>query len=542
MKNKSLSLFVFAIFSFAILASFASATVTFTTPIFSSNNTFTVTASDTSLSGTEIVSSLVSTLTDSFGTNYTITPVTDFVTFDSSNSSTLTQTLTYSIPSGFSFQSTKSLASFSLTGTHANALSYTFPNQPQEVSSCQLTGKTNSPNHLDVSLDSIKVSSGYGSGTDWYPLDTIQAKVTLTNNGADTIKNAVVKWMLYDTTAKKKIISGSENSVSVKDDSDKQLTIEFKLDTISNLKSGDNYVLYVWATGNDEYYSGNPATCYDDLQSVNVNIDSHFVVLDSMNIPDSASCGSTIQITGTAWNIGDEDESNVYLWVTNTQLGINQRINLGDISQEDSRDVSFSINVPDDSATGTYALNVQVYDDSGSIFKNDNGDQSQTQLILNLNNTCSTTPKVSIAAALSGTAQAGNEVDVKATIANTGSTTKTFTLSLGSYSTWASSATLSQTSITLASGASQDVVIKLQTNKDSTGDQQFNVVVNDGSKVLSQPVKVTLTSASIFPSITGFFSNLSGGNNSWYIWGIVALNVILIIVIIAVAVRVVKKK
>ena len=63
----------------------------------------------------------------------------------------------------------------------------------------------------------------------WYPLDTIETKVTVTNDGPETIKNIVVKWVVYDQTKKKKIMSGSEDSFSLKEGNDKTVTIDFKL-------------------------------------------------------------------------------------------------------------------------------------------------------------------------------------------------------------------------------------------------------------------------------------------------------------------------
>ena len=271
-------------------------------------------------------------------------------------------------------------------------------------------------------------------------------------------------------------------------------------------------------------------------------MNNNFVILDSVSTPISASCEGQVQITGTVWNIGDSDENNVYVIASNTQLGISQRVDIGDINQGDSKDLSFNLNIPDTTIPkGTYAIKLDVYDNSNSIFENDNNDKSESQILLNMNDSCSPVPTASVTADLTSTAKAGSEVDVTATIVNTGSTTKTFTLSLGSYSTWASSATLSQSSVTLDSGASQDVVIKLQSNKDSAGDQQFNLIVNDGNSLLTQPVKITVDAASSLPDITGFISNLGKGNNSWYLWGIGLLNAVLILIIIVVAVRVVKK-
>ncbi len=543
MKSKSLPLLIFGVLALSVLMNFASADVSFSNPVFNSNNTFSVTATSTT-STSETITSLTPVLTDAYGTNYTpVLANTPNLVFNSTNSTHLTETITYSIPTGFIFQSTGGLASFSLTGTGTTVtpLSYTFQDQPQQVTSCQLTGKNNPANNLEVSIDSTNVVDGYGSDLTWYPLDDIEAKVIVTNNGPDTVRDIQVRWVLYDTTTKKKIISGTQDTFSLRGDgTDKTVNVDFKLDSVSNLNSGDNYVFYAWATGDDEAYDGNPQTCAaGNSDNINVNIDSHFVVLDSLTIPSSVNCGGTAQVTGTAWNIGEDDENNVYLVVYNSQLGINQRVNIGDISQEDSRDFSFTLNVPDGTPVGTYSLTLNPYNDDNDIFENDNNDKSTSQLILNVNQSCSTVPQVSVAANLQSQAKSGQELDVEATIVNTGSETTTYNMDLDNYTSWASLISMDKTSVTLNAGASQDVLIKLKVNNDASGDQKFNLNVRDGTKVLAQPILVSVEKGFSFAGLTGFVTNLGGDN--WYLWGIGALNLILVVVIIAVALKVVRK-
>ena len=548
MKSKSLPLLIFGVLALSVLMNFASATVTFSAPQFvsTSNNTFTVTAtSNVTGSDTETITSLTSIITDALGNAYSLTP-TGNLSFTALH---LTENLVYTIPSGDNiiFQSTNKLASLNITSTGTNVISgipgsispslvdASFPNQPQQASSCQLIG--NPSNHLSVDVDSIKVVNGYGSDSYWYPLDNLEAKVIVTNNGPETIKNIAVKWILYDTTTKKKIMSDSQDTFSLKSDADKTVTIDFQLP--GNLND-DNYVFYAWVAGNDEAYDGNPQICATgNSDGASVNIDSHFVVLDSLTIPDSVSCGGTAQITGTAWNIGSEDESNVYLIVYSSQLGINQRVNIGDISSGDNKDFSFTLNVPNDVPVGTYSLTLNPYDNSNDIFKNENGDKSTSQLILNVNQSCSTVPQVSVAANLQSQAKSGQELDVLATFVNTGSKSTTYTLDLTDYSDWASLISMDKNSVTLNAGDSQNVLIKLKVNDGISGSQKLTLNVKDGNKVLAQPISVSVEKGFSFPNLTGFITGLGGDN--WYLWGIGALNLILVVIIIAVALRVVKK-
>jgi len=56
--------------------------------------------------------------------------------------------------------------------------------------------------------------------------------------------------------------------------------------------------------------------------SSSIVIESDFVVLDNFDIPDTVQCGDTVTITADAWNIGDNDQDEVSIFVTNKELGI----------------------------------------------------------------------------------------------------------------------------------------------------------------------------------------------------------------------------
>ena len=79
----------------------------------------------------------------------------------------------------------------------------------------------------------------------------------------------------------------------------------------------------------------------------------------------------------------------------------------------------------------------------------------------------------------------------------------------------------------------------LLVNADVEGKKTFSLdLTNENKKVIPQPVEVVIEKA-------GF--NLFGatgaviGNKNWYVWAIGALNIVLVLIIILVAVRLVKK-
>jgi uncharacterized membrane protein len=501
---------------------------------FGDGQTFTISNNDPSNSVSITLAS--KTITDSKGNVATITfsPAGPF-TIPANGTQTISANA--SIPSTFILGT--SSAPYNISASPSNSAVLTL-----NLKNTLCTFKDNG--HLDVSIDDVKVTSGFGSDTTWYPLDNIEAKINIANNGNDTIRNIVVKWELYDRTAQKRILKGEESDFSINDGDDKTVTIDFQLDSTS-LKSGDSYVFYVWATGKDESISGSPSTCIntDNLESslgaLDLTIDSHFVILDSLEIVGTASCGETVQISGKIWNIGDDDENDIYLKVYNTELGISQRVDVGDIDSLDSADLLFNLALPSDAEEGkSYDITLLVYDDSDDIFESSNGDKSQFILPISIvSGSCSTEVPVTVTANLETVAKAGEEFTVRATIINTASTRKTFSLELSDYTDWGTLVYIDKSSFTLDAGSAGDVLIKLRVNEDVSGSESFNIVMKEGTKILTQPVSVSVEGSKF--SITGLFAGLGGGKNT-YLWAIGALNVILVLIIIVVAVRVVRKK
>jgi hypothetical protein len=394
--------------------------------------------------------------------------------------------------------------------------------------------------HLDVSIDDIKVTDGYGDDTDWYPLDSIQAKILVENNGPKKIRSISVSYGLYDIDNSKWIFKDKASSFSLGDGNDKTLTVEFQLTQLSKFDTDNaaNYEFYIWATGTDDDTSNKTSVTTSD--SIEMQFDDHFVILDSLEVTGTVSCGSSLQVAGTAYNIGTEDEENVYLKVFNTALGISQKVTIGDIDSMDSQDFSFSLDIPSDTEDGSYDVTLLVYDEDNDMFENSDGDESKSVISLNIpSGSCSALPPVSVTTTSESKAVAGQELDVTATVRNTGTKTATFTLDLSDYSDWASLVSIDKTSFTLAAGASQSVLVRLNVNADASGEQTFNILLKEGSRTLTQPVSVSVEKPQSGFSLTGLFSGASG---NLYLYGIAALNILLVLIIIIVAIRVVRRK
>ena len=409
-------------------------------------------------------------------------------------------------------------------------------NQPDEITSCSATGDSNGD--LDIKIKDINVMKGFGDDDKfWYPLDEIEVEIEVENNGDEDIDDIVVEWGLYDVDADDWIIDDEENDFNLKDGKDNTMYINFKLEDVDDFEN-DDYVFYVWANGEIDD-ANNTEVCASDSEEIEIVNNDDFVVLDNIEYPATASCGSEIQITADVWNVGDSDQDDVTVVIFNSELGINKIVEIGDINDFDNEILDTFIEIPSDMEEKTYAISLKVFDDDHDVYKTDeDNDESKYFIRITLENCFVSSPAL-VSANLESGGKAGEELVVKATITNSGTKSADYTIKAAGYSEWADSVSIDQSVFTLDPASSKEVLFTFSVEQDASGENQFNIEVISGNKlVATQPVQIEIQETiSGFAGITG---NVFEGKNK-YLWGIGILNVILIVFIIIVAIRVAKR-
>ena len=413
---------------------------------------------------------------------------------------------------------------------------------PQEILSCAQTG-----NPADLEIRRIDFTNNgmqyvtFGKSSTWYPFENITADIQVRNNGNERVNDIDTYWGLWDTQNNQWVIEPDDiKTFNLNDGKTQDLSVDFKIDDrmdedLSDLSDGNHYVFYVYAMGDRS--NDSVSTCASDYKDASISIESDFVILNNIKIPDTVQCGQTVDVTADAWNIGDNDQDDVSvrLFSLDTGLNVSQSTNIGTIDAFDRKPISFSFTVPQGIDEKIYRLETQVYDDSGDVFQNSDDENSELVIPLQVSGGCTSASQISVAASIVSGGQAGKPLQVVSTITNNGNSQKTYAVSATGYSLWASSASADQGQITLASGQSAQVVFTFDVNGDAQGLQTFTINLISGSDVVTQPVSVTIQPGAGFLGLNG----LSG--NSW-IWVIAGLNLILVIVIIIVAVRVSRRK
>jgi hypothetical protein len=560
MSSKSFGLFAFGIFALVFAIGMASAAIVLTPSSSSlsvaqgSSGSFTFTIGNSD--GTSNYSNFTSVVSNfTSGTNVLASSNVVVGTLPSSLAAGTTSssiTITFNIPATQINATYNGTITIDADGSTTNPVSQILnvnltvtPTTPPEITACNAIGN---PGNLKVrKIDFANKGMQYkqfGEDDEWFPLEEIEAEIELKNDGADDIEDVSLEWGLYDTKNNVWVIElDEEDEFNIKDGDKEVVTVSFNLDDnldvdLEDLTDGSNYKFYVVAEGTVDNDTA-PQTCVTDFESASVIIESDFVVLNNFKLPETASCGTAVEVTADVLNIGDRDQDEVKVLVTNKELKLEEEVSIGDIDAFDDQKFSFSFTLPKDAAEKTYALYFEVLNEDSELYENDyDDDPSQFTIPLVVKGGCvsTTAEQVKISASLVSGGKAGQDLVVKATIMNNGIDTKTYTLNSAGHAQWASAYTVVPTTLTLTAGQSGEATFTFDVKKDVFGEQTFNIEVVSGNQVATQPVSVMIEKADFFSSITG-----SAVLENPLVWGFGILNIILIIVVILVAIRVSRK-
>lgn len=568
MKLKKFTLFIASFFILTALAGLTSAAVNFVNVTNSASSVEQGDAITVSFKVQETGS--VSNLTGvTFNTPITLTKGSDTLSSASSVGGAITS-LTQNTTSGvmtlvFIVSSSKPTGTYTgnltMSGTYNStpqsfnlpiSLTVTESSTPDFVNNFCLfdDGVSSNPGQLDVKNIDLAVT-GFGDDEQWVPFDEIEVEITVENDGDDDVDNIGLEWGLYDTDLDEWVIDvDEEDEFDLRDGDEETITFTFILDNdmdidLEDLDDGQHYILFARATGEVDN-ANNDDTCDWESEDIEIIIVRDFVTLTDFQIPESVSCGSSLQVSADAWNIGDRDQDDVSISVTVRDLNFAQSYEITEVKSFESEKFEFSIPVPRNAQEKSYIMTFEVNDEDGDLFEEDFADNDeQSRFSRSFTVSCSGIPSdggapgreggALVSASLVSGGKAGESLVVKANVVNTGDELATFNINAAGYSSWANQVELSTTSLVLPAGESEDVTLTFDVKTGVSGDQMFNIEVISGQDIVAdQPVSVNI----IAEGRTSLSDTL-GGN--WYLWLIGILNVILIVIIIIVAVRVSKR-
>ncbi len=379
----------------------------------------------------------------------------------------------------------------------------------------------------DLEIDDLDEDDIRFHGDKISPGEKIIVPVTVTNIGSDSIDDVVIRaWICEDDTActwdDAHLDDYKISRLDAQDlGEDDEYTFEIPLEIPDDADDGDYRLRAEAYERSDE-----DANCIGDDISIEIEKEDEEILITSISLPEILACGEEFTADIKLENIGNDDLEDLFIKVYDIsgKLGINKLSESFDLNDGKSKRETFSLKIPAAAKEGDYTF----------IIATSNGDEDSVQKIIKVQGGCIAALKVSISASLESDAVAGQQAIIKATLTNMGEQA-TYTITTSDNQAWSTTSKVEPSSITLNADGTGEVLIYLNLNDDSAGERTFNIQVTSAGQVTEQPVSLTIQSKQGF-SITGssIFENLQG---NWFIWVIVAINVILIIAIIIVASR-----
>ncbi len=400
----------------------------------------------------------------------------------------------------------------------------------------------------NLSLRNIDINSDGEEDDIWQPLDEVEVEVDVENLDEDERVNDVqVKMALYSSTGadfaddldfsssgKEKIDLGD-----IRKDDTETATFTFKIP--ADLDEGDyKLAIKAYSKGDEDVHCADRSTdldndFYNDIDVEKETDEDKFVVVDDIKLPLEAACGETVSGTFTVFNIGDEDQDQVLVEMFNTQLGLRKEFEIKkDLNVGKKEPLDFNFVLPKSGITdGFYRIQFVTnydYDKDDNEYLLTSEDIFENSLkVIGCSGGQTSSKKILVTASLDSEAKAGAPLVVSSVIKNTGTEEQTIIVDASGYETWAGLKSVSKKLITLAPGESDTVTFEFDVKRDASGRKTFLIEAVSGSTTVEvQEVEVNIGKAG------GFGFNLE--DNS-IIWVIAAINIILIVLIILVAVR-----
>jgi len=399
---------------------------------------------------------------------------------------------------------------------------------------------------VNLKIDRIKFTNlgTYGDRDEWYLLGEIEAEIRVKNTRNDDVDNIIVEWGLYNKDSGEFIVDNEENDFDLKDGDTETLNIKFTLDPndFNEDFNEDDFIFLVKAYS-DYKDVGEDLECNSARETIKVLKDKHFVILDDIVLKtDSLPCNELLEGQFDIWNIGANDEQDVEVVIFNEELGIDQRIKIGDLDiLEDKKSVPFSLRIPQDAEEKSYELEFKILDEDGDVYENDADDEAKFMSpIFGVSGSCAGgTADLIISAELdpeTPEAVAGKKINVKATLRNRGDKEENYTISVQGNSAWSTLDAIDPQVVTIAEGESTTANIILNLNSDAEGSKEFIIrATTSEGKTTEQRVQVPITKTPISQQ-NDLATHIS---ENWFIYVIIIVNIILIIAIIMVIRRMV---
>ncbi|MFH1210059.1 MAG: putative S-layer protein [archaeon] len=378
-----------------------------------------------------------------------------------------------------------------------------------------------------------------GDGDDFKQGGGIDIEVGVTNDDNNDM-DVVVEAILYDVNEDNEIVTVESDSKQIEGDGgDENFDLTLTVPYDEDLDDSNDYVLYIKA-----YEDGDEdKNCEYDGVDLEFNRESHEVIVDSFTItPTVTSCGDLVNFNVNALNIGEQDENNVKVTLSNSELGLSLNSNEFDLDDYNGNDnealKSFTFTIPNNAEEKEYLIEARVY--------YDDQDKSNSEYGTLTVSNCQPVEEQSLVdiTQTSFSINKGSSLSIPVVITNNQNTAKTYTIEFNPEGSWADD--VSET-LTVNAGQTSTAYLDVTPLTSASGSQTGTVTVMlNGDVVGSEDVTVNIQTTSTTPGGTGaatytptseFWDSLKSNTVFWIIG-----DIILVILIILVLVLIFRKR
>ncbi len=389
----------------------------------------------------------------------------------------------------------------------------------------------------DLKISYFDISNLDGKDEEWKPLDEIEIEVEIENRGNDDIDDIILEILVMDgdkDVTKDFKFDKTEINLGDIDEDDEKIGI-FRISELpADLKDG-TYRIYIKAYSEDE----EETQCIDNKDSYKeIEIkreEDSAVIIKDYEFTKIAKAGDTIELRLNVYNIGKDKEDHVLVLLDNSELNIDERINIRNLRSGRKEEVVFTIKIPESAESKEYNLRISTYFDydKGDILETASYDLNsiddldvtyRTRLTITQEQQIPT-----ITAVLDSSAKVGEELVVRVSIANHEDATE-FIIAATNYEEWATLLGVEPSILNINKGSTGQTQITLKPTEAGTKTFTVNVIYN--GQTIEQAVQLNIAEKT--GPFTGAFSGL--GDTGLYIIAIVVLILIIIIIILIVKV------
>tara|TARA_Y100000310_G_scaffold334233_1_gene413492 strand:+ start:25285 stop:26892 length:1608 start_codon:yes stop_codon:yes gene_type:complete len=231
---------------------------------------------------------------------------------------------------------------------------------------------------IDIDLDicdfgqvgtALKIDVDEPDNSDEFkPGDVIPIEVEVSNEGQNEIRTQVEAFLFNDN---RNIADTSSATKRIDEDEDETFDLRLRVPLESeDFDEDDELTLFIKAF-DDEFEELN---CVQAKQKVDIQLEDDDIIIDeseSRLFPSVAACGDIVSASIRVMNIGDDDNDDVTVSVTNKELRINEKSERFDLesfnsAEENSAIRQFQLKLPADAKPKKYDLSVKVNFDGGS--------------------------------------------------------------------------------------------------------------------------------------------------------------------------------